>query len=161
MRRNDREISDRKEIERIIGRCDVCRLGMSDGGSPYVIPMNFGCRFENGGAAFYLHSAAEGRKIELLKRHPEVCIELDCGHQLLPAETACGYSMAYESVIAFGRAELLSDPDEKRAALTVIMRHYADRESFSFDSRMVDQVAVIKVAVSEISGKRKPVPPGD
>ena len=73
MRRKDKEISDRSAIEDIIKRSTVCRLAMSDNNSPYVIPINFG--YEN--STVYFHSAREGRKIDILKKNPNVCIEFD------------------------------------------------------------------------------------
>lgn len=156
MRRKDREITDPEEIAAVIGRCDVCRVGMADGGLPYVVPMNFGFEAKGGSVTFYLHCAGEGRKIDILKKNPAVCVELDCGHRLISGDTACAYSMEFESVIASGRAEFLTDRREKLGALTRIMSHYAEgAETLPFDERMVDAVSVIRIRAGQISGKRK------
>ena len=69
MRRNDREITDSREILSIVNECKVIRLAMLDEqGLPYIIPLNFGYRFADGVFTFYCHSAREGRKLELLRR---------------------------------------------------------------------------------------------
>lgn len=155
MRRRDREVTDPDEIAAIIGRCDACRVGFADGGEPYVVPMSFGFDFENGAATFYFHSAGEGRKIDLLKSGPRVCVELDCGHRLTGGGTACAWSTEYESVVAFGKAELLADPDGKLLALTRIMAHYAGGDKPVFDGRMVERVAAFRVRADRITAKRK------
>lgn len=159
MRRKDREVTDPGEIADIIGRCDACRVGLVDGGEPYVVPMSFGFDFEDGAAAFYFHSAGEGRKIGLLKSSPRVCVELDCGHRLIGGETACSWSTEYESVVAFGRAEFLTDPDEKLRALARLMAHYAGGDAPAFDGRMVERTTVFRVRADRITAKRKKLMP--
>ena len=59
MRRKDREITDRAEIEAILNEAMVCRIGLADDGEPYVVPVSFG--YEDG--SVYIHSAPEGKKI--------------------------------------------------------------------------------------------------
>ena len=155
MRRKDREITDPAEIAAVIGKCDTCRIGMTDGVLPYVVPMNFGFEAKDGSVTFYLHCAGEGRKIDIIKKNPEVCLEFDCGHRLITGDTACAYSMEFESVIASGRAEFLTDRREKLGALARVLSHYAAAETLSFDERMVDAVSVIRIRAEAISGKRK------
>lgn len=83
MRRNDREITDSREILSIVNECKVIRLAMLDEqGLPYIIPLNFGYRFADGVFTFYCHSAREGHKLELLRRDPRVSFEMDCRGEL-------------------------------------------------------------------------------
>ena len=65
IRRKDKEITDSREIEAVIEKATVCRLGLVDRGEPYIVPVNFG--YERN--AIYFHSALEGRKVELIKRN--------------------------------------------------------------------------------------------
>ena len=62
MRRKDKEIKDKFEIETIINRAEVCRIGLSDDNMPYVIPVNYGYRNN----CLYIHSASEGKKIDII-----------------------------------------------------------------------------------------------
>jgi nitroimidazol reductase NimA-like FMN-containing flavoprotein (pyridoxamine 5'-phosphate oxidase superfamily) len=55
MRRKDREITDRAEIDTVLNEATVCRIGLADNGEPYVVPMCFGYD----GTFLYLHSAPE------------------------------------------------------------------------------------------------------
>jgi len=155
MRRKDREMGDLNEIVRIIDRCDVCHMGLSEDGRPYVVPLSFGYSVQGNKIAFCFHCASEGRKIEMIRKNPKVCLQFDCGHRLMTGDKACDCTTEYESVIAFGTAELVADRDEKIRALTQLMKHYEKGETFDFDSRMVDLVTVIQVKAEQIGGKRK------
>lgn len=56
MRRSDREIVEHSEIGAIIDACKVCRIGMRDGDRIYVLPLNFGYSFGDGGElVLYFH----------------------------------------------------------------------------------------------------------
>ena len=153
MRRTDREITDRGKIDAIIRRCDCCRLALSDEEAPYIVPLNFGFTYEDGRAVFYFHGAAEGRKLALLRRHPRVGFELDTGHALHAAETACGYAYAFQSVIGVGTVTTVTDAAQKRAALQCLMAHYSDRADWTFDDNMVSAVTVLRLEVETMSCK--------
>jgi nitroimidazol reductase NimA-like FMN-containing flavoprotein (pyridoxamine 5'-phosphate oxidase superfamily) len=150
MRRSDKEIVDRAEIDRIIRSCQVCRLGLSDDTGPYVVPMCFGYD----GDTVYLHCATEGRKLDILRKHARVCLEFDIAGELVRAEQACGWTIKYESVIAFGDAVLIEDADEKREGLRHLMHQYAGpQKEFTFPDAAVERVAIIKVTIDQITGK--------
>ena len=64
MRKKEKAVPEQSAIESIIHHSLVCRLGLTDGDTPYVIPLNFGYR-EN---ALYFHTGHKGKKIEILKK---------------------------------------------------------------------------------------------
>lgn len=64
MRRKDREITDRAEMEAILNDAPACRIGLTSGKEPYVIPVCFG--YENG--SIYIHSARKGRRSGFSRR---------------------------------------------------------------------------------------------
>ena len=158
MRRKDREVTDLGAIGRIIGDCKVLRLGMVDGGRPYVVPMNFGFDLRDGVLELYCHSAPEGRKVEVLRRKPEVCFEMDCGHRLVEAEAACGYGFAYSSVIGEGTVGFIEDHEEKLRALLRIMEHQTGRSDFSIPDAALRGVLVFGVAVGSFTAKQRLLP---
>ena len=149
MRRADRYIADRKEIEDILRQSTVCRLAMVDAGRPYLVPLCFG--YDAG--VLYLHSAPVGKKIDLLRKNRNVCFEFDTDTIAVPAETPCGWTMRYRSVIGYGIAGFVEDLGEKRAALDVIMRQYAEG-THEYSDETLRKTAVIKVEILEISGKK-------
>lgn len=148
MRRNDRAITDPAELESILREAVVCRMGLCDGELPYVVPMNYGYR----DGSVFLHSAIEGRKIELLRKNPNVCLEFEKDVELVPAEAACSFSMKYRSVIASGKAFFLEDAEEKAQGLNVIMTQYTGKE-FEFPPQALERIVVIRVDLDECSGK--------
>ncbi len=144
-------IQQQRDIDEIILKCNVCYVGMMDvDNTPYVVPFNFG--YEDG--VIYLHSSKKGKKIEILKKHPQVCIVFSADH-LLHAQSeqvACSYSMHYRSVQAFGEIEFVDDKEEKIRILNVIMKNYSDRE-FTYNDPSVREVCTFKIVVKRFSGK--------
>jgi nitroimidazol reductase NimA-like FMN-containing flavoprotein (pyridoxamine 5'-phosphate oxidase superfamily) len=149
MRRGDREIKDRQDIEKILARATVCRLGLCSGGIPYVVPLSFG--YKN--SRLYFHSAPEGRKIETIRENPNVCFEMDVDQEVVPGDSPCQWSVRYHSVIGFGKARLLEEIEEKRRALDVILAHYGG-VSDDYGEGAVDKVAVIEVRIESVTGKQ-------
>lgn len=149
MRRSEREIRSREEIDAIIRQCRVCRLGLSEDGQPYVLPMSFGYD----GQSVFLHCASQGRKLDVLARNPRVCIEFDLDDGLVRGETACDWSQHYRSVIAFGIAHRIEAHEEKVAALACLMAQYSD-EPCSLPVDAVERTVVLRVDVTSITGKR-------
>jgi nitroimidazol reductase NimA-like FMN-containing flavoprotein (pyridoxamine 5'-phosphate oxidase superfamily) len=148
MRRKDKEIKDKGQIEQIVQDAQVCRLALTDGHQPYVVPLNFGYRDDT----VYFHSAAQGRKIEMLKGNPRVCLEFTTDLELVRADKSCDWGQRFKCVLAFGVARLLEDPAEKRKALDIIMAHYGGQGGDYEDSKL-KITAVIAVKLTEMTGK--------
>jgi len=152
MRKAEREIRDQARILAIMKEALVCRLGLADEGRPYVVPMNFGL----GEGCLYLHCAREGRKLDILRKNNRVCFEMDLLREIKQGPTACNWGARYESVIGFGRASFVEDPQEKRAALDRIMDHYGAEGPFSYADAVLTETEVIKVSIESVTGKCHP-----
>jgi len=149
LRRSDKELTDRKDIDDVINRARICHLALCQDGVPYVVPLNYG--YADG--CLYFHSAGEGRKIDILRSNSRVSFTMYVDESLVESDTACKWGTKYRSVIGEGKACLVDDKTEKEAALRIIMRHYSD-EDFTFDPSKVDKVVIIKVEIASITGKR-------
>ncbi|MFA5267068.1 MAG: pyridoxamine 5'-phosphate oxidase family protein [Methanoregula sp.] len=149
MRRKDREITDRIDMEAVINGAMVCRIGLADGGEPYVVPVCFG--YENG--SVYIHSARQGKKIEMLETNPRCCFEVDTCDHVIRSDKPCSWEMRYRSVIGYGRAEILKDSEEKRHGLSCIMRHY-DSGTHEFSESDLAAVTVIRITIESMTGKK-------
>lgn len=154
MRRKDREIIEISRICEILEKCAVMRLAMSVDNKPYIVPLNFGYSCENDEFSFYFHGATEGKKLDLIRENPFVCAEFDCEHELLTADAACAHSYRYESVIASGNAAIIEDVQEKKYALSEIMRHMTGK-TFDFTDMQVAHVAVCKITETAVTAKAK------
>ncbi len=156
MRRKDRQITDKTDIAEIIKKCTVLHLGMCDKNKPYVVPLSFGFEERDGKYCFYMHCADEGRKLDDIKANPTVFAEGYCENRLVEAQDACGYSCTFESFMAEGIAEIISDTKEKKHALSVLMKHQTGK-AFTFDERMTRGVTVIRMTAERVTAKAKRV----
>ena len=148
MRRKDKAIVELAEIEEIVRKSLVCRLGLAEENRPYIVPLIFGFK----DSTLYFHSAPEGKKIEILRKNSKVCFEFDLDHEVLVDEKACKWGMKYRSVIGFGKASFVEDLEDKRKGLDVIMEHYSGR-SFQYPEPAVENTVVIKVEIESMTGK--------
>ena len=156
MRRKDREITRIEDILSIVDRAKVLRLGLFDDNFPYIVPLHFGYEYAEGKLIFYMHSANEGHKLDLIRRNQNVCIELDCDTELISGgDIPCSYSSSFASLIGRGLAEIVDDEQEKVRGLYLLMKNQTGRE-FEITPQMASAVAVIKVVVCDFSAKSKP-----
>ena len=144
------DITDMEQMESIIRRCQICHVGMVDGNRPYVLAFNFGYEDQT----IWLHTAQEGKKIDVLRRNNRVCIEFDTDHKLFARheKVACSWRLAYRSVIVHGEALFVDDYEEKMKGLNIMMKNYSDRE-FKYSRPAVDNIRMIKVPVASITGR--------
>lgn len=149
VRREEREIKDQAGIESVIQDSQVCRMGLCDDGKPYVVPMNFGYR----DGKVYMHCATEGRKLDVIRKNPRVCLEFDADLRVKYAQEACNFTMNYKSVIAWGRAQVLKGTEEKIYGMNVIMGHYTGKE-YEFPAQALARIVVIRVDIEEMTGKQ-------
>jgi len=149
MRKKDKEITEQKDMDEIMKKAQVCRLGVSYESMAYIIPMSFGYADR----VLYFHSGSEGLKLLILKENPKACFEVEVDTQVIPSQHGCNWTMRYQSVIGFGEAEFIEDIEEKRKALQIIMQQYGE------DLKMVDNaelsgITVFKLIVSTMTGKK-------
>ena len=157
MRRTDREVANEADIRTILDRARVLHLAMIDADRPYVVPLHYGYTLENGRLTLYLHSAKEGRKLDVLRRNDRVAFVLETDvSPVSGGDLPCKYGAVYVSVMGEGRAALLSDPAQKAAGLAVLMKTQTGRD-FSITTAMADSVAVIRVDVEAFTAKARRV----
>ena len=150
MRRNEREITDRRDIDEIIKRCRICHLAMCDDGQPYIVPLNFGYD----GRFLYFHTAPEGKKIDIIKRNNRVGFEFDILHDIVAAQKACDWGAKYESVIGSGTVEIVDDLKAKKEALEFIMSQYG-KGAWDFPEEILQKTLILRVSILEISSKAR------
>jgi nitroimidazol reductase NimA-like FMN-containing flavoprotein (pyridoxamine 5'-phosphate oxidase superfamily) len=150
LKRRDREITTRSEIDEVIRRSTVCRVGFAVEGEPYIVPLSFGYD----GEALYFHTALTGRKIDCIQANPRACFELDCNVNLVTDnEDACKWTFTYESVIGYGTLTELEDKESKVYGLNQVMRQYSGRE-WSYKPSALGKARVWRLSVESVSGKR-------
>jgi nitroimidazol reductase NimA-like FMN-containing flavoprotein (pyridoxamine 5'-phosphate oxidase superfamily) len=149
MRRKEKEIKDIKKIEQIIMRAQICHLALSLNNIPYVIPLSFGYKDKK----IYLHSAKQGKKIDILKQNNQVCFEFVIDHGLIESETGCNWGMKFKSVIGFGKGSFIEDIKKKQKALNIILKNYSDK-TFVLPGKNINNTIIIKIDIEQITGKQ-------
>jgi uncharacterized protein len=150
MRRTDREVTARAEIDAIIRGSLVCRVALAKDNLPYLVPLCFGYD----GAALYVHTAAEGKKIVHFEANQQVCFEFERNVELRRDPlSACKWSMSYECVIGYGTISELLEPLAKERALNELMRQYSGK-NWPFDAVAVAAVRIWKVEITSMTGKQ-------
>jgi len=155
MHRAEKEIKDRGEIERILRAAEFGRLGTCVDGEPYIVPLSFA--YHDGKIVF--HCAKRGKKLDNIAKNPRVCFEVDTG-EVIPAEKPCRFSVRYQSVIAYGTAQVYNDPDKMVEVLTLITDKYGTKEMCSQLTRedvlRYENLAVVEITIDKMTGKRSP-----
>ncbi len=157
MTRREREITDISEIVKILDKAKIVHVGLVDDGMPYVVPMNYGYTLVDGRLTLYLHGALEGRKIDIIRKKPDVFCEIDCDIVPFEGDIACRYGITYSSIMAQGTAHIVEDIGEKTEGLKILMKTQTGKD-FDFTEKMVNVVSVIRIDVDGYTAKHRPGP---
>lgn len=150
MRRTDREIMDEDELVEVLRRCDVLRVAMNTDTYPYMVPLSFGCEMAGGRLYIYVHGAREGMRHELLARDWRVCFEAD--HFDGYVQTEHGISSKYESIVGFGRTEVMNG-EAAEHGMECILAH-CGFAGFKCPEGVAARTSIWRITVSQMTGKR-------
>jgi len=155
--KRESRVTDPTEIIRILDTAKVLHLGLSVNDEPYVVPMNYGYTMEEGRLVLYLHSAVKGKKLDMMQANPKVFFSIDCDRMPFEGRVPCQYGLVYSSIMGRGTATIVEDVEEKKQAMTVLMKTQTGKD-FTFEDRLVSIVAVIRIDVEEYTAKHRPLP---
>ncbi len=150
MRRADKEITDKTLIDKILTEAEVIRLAMIDNESPYLVAMNYAYV----GDCIYMHSAKEGRKIDILRKNNRLAFQVDTGVELVIKDEACSCSTKYLSVFGTGKASFVEDNVDKAKALDEIMTKHTGKAEFEYPEKALEKTLIIKVEIESMTGKK-------
>lgn len=136
-------------IERVLTQGRELHLAMSDGDSPYLVPLNYG--YVPG--RIYIHSGRQGKKLDCLRRDPRVCFAVNAVVERIGGEKACQWSTAFNSVIGYGTARILDEPDEKIGGYDVIMSHFGGPVGH-YDEKYLQGSLIICIEIEKLTGKQ-------
>ncbi len=131
---------DRAEIEDFLREQRIARLGCHAGGETYVVPVIYAY---DGGAVVTV--TQEGRKVEMLRENPRVCVEID--------EYDTDGRGSWRSVIAYGAAEELAG-EEIQGALAILRERFARAAGREAEPRPLSPgTVVLRICLDELSGR--------
>ncbi len=150
MRKSNQEIKDQKVLEQILAGAVICRVAMMDGDLPYIVPVNYGYR----DGCIYIHSAPEGKKIELIGKNNRVCFEVEETAEIIKGERACNWTTRYRSVVGYATAEILSDDQSKKNGLEIIMAQHGAPTLLEFEAGNMKRMVILKLTITSFTGKQ-------
>ena len=150
MIKSNQEIRDEKVLEEILAGAEICRIAMTDGDRPYMLPFNYGYKDR----CIYIHSAPEGKKIGLLRKNNQVCFEIEHTVRIIRDEKACKWATLYRSVVGYGTVEIVTHPEGKQRGMEIIMAQHGAPELTAFDSGNMKRMIILKLTITSLSGKQ-------
>ena len=125
-------------------------------GTPYGVPLSLA---RTNDKTFYFHCAMEGEKLDCIATNPMVALSAvtRCTPTVGPKDGS--FTLQYKSAMAIGKAEIVTDKDEKIEALRAICLRFLPHHMDAFDeaiSRSLERTAVVKITLTAPpTGKRK------
>lgn len=161
LRRSDREVADEEWIKALLRRAPIGILATIHDGQPFLNTNLF--VYDEAEHAIYFHTARMGRTRANIEIYDRICFSVYEMGRLLPADTALEFSVEYASVVVFGTAARINDPQQATEALHCLLRKYAPQLQPGQDYRPVvpeelARTSVYRIAIEEWTGKRKAVP---
>ena len=101
-----------------------------------------------------MHSAPEGKKIDLLKNNNKVCFEIEQIAELVKHDKPCKCATKYRSIIGYGEVEIISDYGEKKKGLDIIMLQYGEDSKLEYSEKLVDYLVILKLKITKLTGKQ-------
>ena len=160
VRRADRAVEDDAWIRAFLQRAPVGALATVHGGQPFINTNLF--VFDPDAHAIYLHTARTGRTRSNVEQDARACFTVSQMGRLLPADTALEMSAEYAGVVIFGRVAVVTDDEEARHALQLMLDKYCPhlRPGRNYRAITTDALArtsVYRFAIEQWSGKEKEV----
>jgi uncharacterized protein len=156
----DRGSHDWETINQILDAGFFASVGFCVDGQPFVIPMLYG----RDGERVYLHGSAASRTLRELETGIATCVTVTLVDGLVLSRCAFDHSMNYRSVVAFGTARKVVDPEQKIKSLRVISEHLiAGRwaEVRGPSDQELKATTVLEFSIEEASSKVRSGPPLD
>lgn len=156
MRRASREMDAAFALE-VLDKAPFVTVSMTrPDGTPYGLPLSLARTDDK---TFYFHCAQEGEKLDCIAHHPTVFLSAVslCAPTVGPKDGS--FTLQYKSATAIGNAELVTDREEKIAAMRAICMRFLPRHMAAFDDaidRSLERTAVVRITLTEPPiGKRK------
>jgi nitroimidazol reductase NimA-like FMN-containing flavoprotein (pyridoxamine 5'-phosphate oxidase superfamily) len=143
-------------IEAFLNQAQIGHIASTWEAQPFVTPSTFW--YDQAEHRIIFHSNIAGRLRANLERNPRVCLGASEMGRLLPSNVALEFSLQYRSVMVFGEAQILEDPDEKRAALYGLVKKYfpemeAGVEYRPITDKELKRTTVYAIKIESWSGK--------
>jgi uncharacterized protein len=151
---------DGETINQILDAGFLAHVGFCLDGQPFVIPTLYG----RNGEKLYLHGSAVSRMLREIETGIPTCVTVTLVDGLVLSRSAFDHSMNYRSIVAFGTARKVVDPEQKVKSLRTISEHLiAGRwaEVRGPSEKELKATTVLEFSIDEASSKVRSGPPLD
>lgn len=151
---------DRDAINQILDEGFICHVGFTVDGRPFVIPTGYA----RVGDRLLIHGSQASRMLRIVGQGIDVCLTVTLIDGLVLARSAFHHSMNYRSVVVFGSARVVDDPDEKLEALRALSEHMIPgrwEDVREPNEREMQLTTVLVLPLTEASAKVRTGPPLD
>ena len=156
MRKKSRAMDSQWALE-VMHKAPYITVSFTDvNGLPYGLPLSLASEDD---VHWYFHGALEGKKLEAIEAHPEVCLSAvtRCTPTVGPKDGS--FTLQFKSAVAFGTAAIITDETEKTKALESICQRFLPQHMNAFNesiARSLGRTAVVRITLtSPPEGKRK------
>lgn len=154
VRRQNRILEDENRIRELLTDSEYgfLNLGVAGNGYGYGIPISYAYDIETN--SLYFHCAPEGQKTDMMKDSNLVsfCV---VG---VTKPIANQFTTLFESVIAYGKADLNLSDDEKRKALRLLVKKYSsgyEEMGEKYMDKSWERTFTFKIEIEHITAKAK------
>lgn len=148
MRRSKQILSQEDSIA-VLERATAGVLAVAgDDDYPYAVPLSY--VYAEG--KIYFHCAKSGHKLDGIARNSKVSFCVIDEDRIVPEE----YTTYFRSVIAFGKARILDEQAEKRAAIEKLAAKYSPDQEEGRKKEIDDQIdhmCMVEIQIDHLSGK--------
>ncbi len=158
-RLRERARTDRSELYAVLDAGLVCHVGVVRDGAPVVLPTGYG-RIDD---TVYIHGSTGAGWLRIADGAP-VCLTVTHLDGVVYARSVFHFSMNYRSAVVHSAARVVTDPDERQAALRAIVEQLAPgswEHARLPDARELAATTVVALDLTEASVKVRTGPPGD
>lgn len=145
-RRHDRGFYDHETVHRLLDAAALCHVAYVVDGQPYCTPTLF-WREET---RLYWHGSSASRMLRNLTEGEPACLTVTHFDSLVLARCGFNHSADYRSVMAFGHARLVRDPEEKRRALVMMVDRFFPGRTAQLRATTGQEIKATAVVTMEI-----------
>ena len=148
MRRINQQLSEEECISVLQRGSSGVLAVIGDGGYPYAVPLSY--VYENG--SIWFHGATVGHKVDAIRQNEKFSFCVVDQDDVIPEKL----TTAYRSVIVFGKASILEDEQEIRAAAWAMGHKYSPgmddiiEQEINLEFR---NMAVVRLDIEHMTGK--------
>lgn len=144
-------VTDSAALEQVLAAAPILYLALHAEPAPHVIPVCFGVE----AGVLYVHGAATGRKVDLIRANPCVGFSACTEVTITMGTSACSSTASARSVVGTGRARIVESAEERTRGLDAIMRHYGHSGPArpAYRRQSLSRTCVIAIRIDTLRGK--------